>query len=82
MHYHTKARQFFYILEGEGVMVLEDQVILLKKGHGIEIAPEVRHQFQNQSESDVHFLVISVPPTRRDRVNSAPAAISGGEDAT
>jgi mannose-6-phosphate isomerase-like protein (cupin superfamily) len=72
MHYHTKARQFFYILEGEGVMVLEDQVILLKKGDGIEIAPEVRHQFQNQSHTDLHFLVISVPSTRGDRVNLNP----------
>jgi mannose-6-phosphate isomerase-like protein (cupin superfamily) len=24
MHYHSTARQFFYILEGEGTMVLED----------------------------------------------------------
>src|SRR5688572_26383041 len=69
MHYHTKARQFFYILEGEGVIVFEDQVITLKKGQGLEIAPQVNHQFRNQSSADVHFLVISVPSTRGDRVN-------------
>lgn len=69
MHYHSKARQFFYILDGEGTMVLEDQVIRLKKGQGIEIAPQVKHQFVNRSNTDVHFLVISVPSTREDRVN-------------
>ena len=69
MHYHTKARQFFYILEGEGTMAFEDQLIALKKGQGIEIAPQVNHQFTNQSNADVHFLVISVPSTRGDRVN-------------
>ena len=69
MHYHTKARQFFYILEGEGTMVFEKEVIVLKKGQRLEILPHVHHQFKNQSDSDVHFLVISVPPTRTDRVN-------------
>lgn len=69
IHYHTKARQFFYILEGEGAIVFEDQLITLKKGQGLEIAPQVNHQFKNQSSADVHFLVISVPSTRGDRVN-------------
>lgn len=68
-HYHEKARQFFYVLEGEGTIVFEDQDIILRKGQGIEIAPNVPHQFKNQSNADVHFLVISTPPTRGDRVN-------------
>jgi mannose-6-phosphate isomerase-like protein (cupin superfamily) len=70
MHSHNTARQFFYILEGEGRMAFEDKVMVLKKGQGIEIAPDVKHQFRNQSNSDVHFLVISVPSTRGDRINS------------
>jgi len=74
IHYHNVARQFFYILAGEGTMVFEDQVIVLNKGQGIEIAPEVRHQFKNQSKADVHFLVVSVPATRGDRFNVARAA--------
>ena len=69
MHYHTKARQFFYILEGEGTMVFEDREIFLQNGQGLEIPPQVKHQFKNQSNTDVHFLVISVPTTRGDRVN-------------
>lgn len=74
MHHHTMARQFFYILEGEGTLVLEEQVIVLKKGQGLEIAPQVKHQFKNQSNADVHFLVISVPAARRDRVNATLTA--------
>jgi mannose-6-phosphate isomerase-like protein (cupin superfamily) len=77
MHYHEKARQFFYILEGEGTMVFEDSITVLRKGQGIEIPPQVKHQFNNQSVADVHFLVISVPSTRGDRINSAHAAVPG-----
>ncbi len=69
MHYHERARQFFYILKGEGRMVFENEEIILQEGQGLEIAPMVKHQFKNRSEMDVHFLVISVPATRGDRIN-------------
>ncbi len=69
MHFHEKARQFFYVLEGEGRMIFEDHEIILQKGQGMEISPMTKHQFKNKSQADVHFLVISVPSTRGDRVN-------------
>jgi mannose-6-phosphate isomerase-like protein (cupin superfamily) len=74
MHHHEKARQFFYVLEGEGWMVFEDREIALQKGQGLEILPMTRHHFKNGSQGDVHFLVISVPSTRGDHINNAPAA--------
>jgi mannose-6-phosphate isomerase-like protein (cupin superfamily) len=81
MHYHNVACQFFYILEGEGTIVFDDHEVVLGKGQGLEIPPQVKHQFKNQSDTDVHFLVISVPSTGSDRFNSAPAAVIGGGDA-
>lgn len=72
MHYHNTARQFFYILEGEGIMAFEDHEVVLAKGQGLEVPPQVKHQFKNNSDQDVHFLVISVPSTRRDRVHLSP----------
>lgn len=69
MHYHEQARQFFYILEGEGKMLFEDHEIILQKGQGLEISPMVKHQFKNDSQGEVHFLVFSVPTTRGDRIN-------------
>ena len=69
MHYHEQARQFFYILDGEGTMTFEDHEVILQKGQGLEVSPMLRHQFKNKSQKDVHFLVVSVPPTRGDRVN-------------
>jgi len=68
MHYHNSAHQFFYILEGEGTMALEYHQLVLKKGQGLEIPPGIKHQFKNQSNADVLFLVISAPSTRGDRV--------------
>jgi mannose-6-phosphate isomerase-like protein (cupin superfamily) len=69
MHYHEQARQFFYILDGEGTISFEGHEVILQKGQGLEIQPMVKHQFKNNSSMDVHFLVISVPSTRGDRIN-------------
>jgi mannose-6-phosphate isomerase-like protein (cupin superfamily) len=69
MHYHKISRQFFYILEGEGQIRLEADLLSLHKGEGLEIAPFVKHRFENNSNSDVVFLVISVPKSYGDRIN-------------
>jgi mannose-6-phosphate isomerase-like protein (cupin superfamily) len=69
MHYHLMSRQFFYILEGEGTMILKDQSIILQKGEGLEIPPGILHQFTNPSQTEVRFLVISVPKNHGDRIN-------------
>ena len=69
MHYHNFSRQFFYVLEGEATMVFEDREVVLKKSQGLEIPALVKHQFKNQSNADVHFLVISTPTTKGDRIN-------------
>ncbi|HEX5809854.1 MAG TPA: cupin domain-containing protein [Anaerolineales bacterium] len=68
-HFHRKARQFFYVLEGEGVMAFEDHEVTLQEGQGVEIEPMTKHQFKNESNADVHFLVISAPATHGDRVD-------------
>ena len=68
-HYHNLSHQFFYILEGTGTMTIGEETVTLHKGEGIEIAPQVPHQFRNASEQDVVFLVVSEPKSHGDRVN-------------
>jgi len=68
MHYHRASRQFFFILAGEGMIFFEDHDVILHKGDGIEIPPQIKHQFMNRSNAEVHFLVISVPSTKGDRI--------------
>jgi mannose-6-phosphate isomerase-like protein (cupin superfamily) len=68
-HYHSKSRQFFYILSGKATIEIEGQCIELTEGQGVEVNPGARHQFMNRSTEDVHFLVISNPATKGDRVD-------------
>ena len=67
-HFHNRARQFFYILEGTAIIELGTERLALRKGQGLEVAPGVAHQFRNESDADVVLLVISVPMSHGDRV--------------
>ncbi|HEX4066330.1 MAG TPA: cupin domain-containing protein [Acidobacteriaceae bacterium] len=67
-HFHTTARQFFYVLQGELTLEVHGQSHRLGVQHGLEIAPGEEHQALNKSDRDVRFLVISSPPAQGDRV--------------
>lgn len=68
-HTHTRARQFFYVLKGTATLVFADDVVLLRAGQGLEVPPGRPHRFENRSDDEVVFLVISTPTTRGDRVD-------------
>ncbi len=70
LHYHNKARQFFYILRGQAVIVIAGERVALRASDGIEIPPGTPHQFRNESEAMVELLVISMPKSHGDRVNT------------
>ena len=66
-HIHAKARQFFYILQGQAVLEVSGSRVELKAGQGLEVPPGVPHQFMNESREPVTFLVVSCPHSHGDR---------------
>lgn len=67
-HFHRISRQFFYILQGEAVLETEGNEVILQAHQGIEVPPNIVHQFRNVSNCDVRFLVISMPKAQGDRI--------------
>lgn len=76
-HRHSRARQFFYVLEGEAMLELEGSWHRLRRGEGLHVPPGAAHQMRNASAADVRFLVISAPKSHGDRTPVPPV-----EDAT
>jgi len=66
-HFHHRAQQFFYILSGEAVMEVDGRLVTLAAGHGISIPSGIPHQMRNNSGEDIHFLLVSQPPSHGDR---------------
>jgi mannose-6-phosphate isomerase-like protein (cupin superfamily) len=70
-HLHLRARQFFYVLEGELTLEVEREEFVLRVGEGVEVAPGKAHQATNRSAESTRFLVTSQPPSQGDRVEQA-----------
>jgi mannose-6-phosphate isomerase-like protein (cupin superfamily) len=69
-HYHERARQFFFVLEGELAIEVAGEKFALQSQQGIEVDPTVPHQVFNRSSQDARFLVISQPPSHGDRIKT------------
>ena len=67
-HYHERARQFFYVLSGQATLELGEETFVLNPLEGLEVAPQIVHQLQNDGFEDLVFLVISAPRSHGDRV--------------
>lgn len=66
-HFHHRARQFFFVLEGVLTIEQGDACHALEAGHGLEVPPGVVHEVRNESGEAVRFLVVSHPPSHGDR---------------
>jgi mannose-6-phosphate isomerase-like protein (cupin superfamily) len=69
-HSHVRARQFFFVLEGELTLEVDHHDFVLHAGEGLEISPGQQHQAINRSDHSVRMLVTSQPPSHGDRINA------------
>ena len=67
-HYHTKARQFFFILSGVATLEIGGKREVLQKHQGAEVAPNLPHQMFNDSDEEIEFIIVSHPSSHGDRV--------------
>ena len=68
-HYHSKARQFFFILKGYATIEIDEIKTSFGEYEGIEVPPNTPHQIFNYSDERIEFLVISNPSTQNDRID-------------
>jgi len=65
-HFHPKAEEIYYILDGRGRMQIEGEVRDVEPGDGIAIPPGKRHMIWNIGGSDLVFLCCCSPAYSHD----------------
>lgn len=58
LHYHKKLTEFYYVLEGEGELQLNDDVIKLEPHTLVMIKPMTRHV----ARGNLRIINIVIPP--------------------
>ncbi|GIW86089.1 MAG: hypothetical protein KatS3mg108_0413 [Isosphaeraceae bacterium] len=57
LHYHERTDEFYYILDGQGAMTLDDQTIELHPGVVVYVPRGVRHR----AYGNLKVLVVCIP---------------------
>ena len=60
-HVHRVQEQIYHVLEGEGMLTLDDREVLLRRHDYVFVPPGVRHGFTNNGLAPLVFLVITTP---------------------
>lgn len=61
-HYHRASEEFYFILEGEGVMEIDGETRKVGPGDGVLIPPGTWHQITASEGADLRFLCCCAPP--------------------
>ena len=61
-HIHEKSEEIYYILEGEGLMEIENDKAQVSKDQAIIIPPRNRHRITNNGNTQLRFLCFCSPP--------------------
>jgi mannose-6-phosphate isomerase-like protein (cupin superfamily) len=60
-HVHKVQEQIYYVLEGNGVLTLDDTEHLMGPHDYVYVPPGVRHSFTNSGLVGLVFLVVTTP---------------------
>ena len=60
-HVHKVQEQVYYVLEGEGILTLDDASHLMRPHDYVYVPPGVRHGFTNTGLDGLVFLVVTSP---------------------
>lgn len=58
---HKEAYEYFYVLDGEGYAVVEEETIPLKQGSYLIIPPGKNHEVHNTGKGKLYVLTTMVP---------------------
>lgn len=60
-HYHPVAEETYYILKGQGRMVLDGEESIIGPGDSVYIAPNQHHKLTVIGDEDLDLLAVCVP---------------------
>lgn len=67
-HLHRRARQVFYVLEGELTLRMPEGTLRARPRQAIHVPPGRPHWVRNDGTGDLVFVLASAPSTAGDRI--------------
>jgi mannose-6-phosphate isomerase-like protein (cupin superfamily) len=68
LHFHNKARQFFFLIRGQALVEVDEEMTPLGTEQGVEVPPGRRHQIVNPGDDKTVFVLVSSPRVRENDI--------------
>ena len=68
-HYHNQVEETFYIIEGEGTVVVNGQELPVIPGDALRMEAGDRHEIRNDSTKNLKLVFIKCPYLPEDKVD-------------
>ncbi|WP_052849783.1 cupin domain-containing protein [Streptomyces avicenniae] len=88
-HFHTKATELFFVLDGTMRILVDDTVLTLGKGDFLTVPPTVPHAFAPAPGAEAELLVVFTPGLHRfdyyrllERVHRGEATVQDIRDSS
>lgn len=88
-HFHTKATEMFFVLDGEMRILVGEEVVRLGKGDFLTVPPTVPHAFAPAPGGEAELLVVFTPGLHRfdyyrllERVHRGEATVQDIRDSS
>lgn len=65
-HAHRVQEQVYHVLEGEGLMEIEGERVVVRRHDVVYLPPGTRHAIENTGLVDLVFLVVTSPVVDRE----------------
>ena len=62
---HTKTDQILFLVDGEGEVILNDEVTPFKKHQAVYVKAGTKHNFKNTGETDLKLYTVYAPPAHK-----------------
>jgi len=63
-HWHARTHEYYYVIEGAGALVIDDERVPIEAGDCVWIRPGAKHR----AEGDLRSLIIAVPAFEPDDI--------------
>ena len=77
-HHHV-MEEVYYIVSGEGIMMVEDEEVVVKAGQSVIISPHQWHNIRNHTDQELRLIVTCVPAWEPGLLEFDRATVPKGE---
>lgn len=60
-HFHKEREEFYFIVEGQGLAIIDDDSYTIREGSLVHTKPNEKHRFKNTGDSELVYLVMTAP---------------------